>query len=297
MPDEPVRVTFIHGLANKPSPAELRRIWLEALAMPTPADPGLDLGAIGVHVGFVYWADLFYAEPLPASGYEATNDDLKASLEGGRAPTPDAEWRAAMEKRFHAAGGLAAEPPADPDLPGYERIPLPGPLKERIMEEFVREAYAYLWDADGVREKIRGRVLDDLARGPAGQRKVLVGHSQGTFIAYDVLTGVSRCPFVDGLMTIGSPLGVDEVQDRLVWTREDGFPKTLRGEWVNVFDPFDPVARLDPRLANDFRKRGGEVVLDVEESSWGMWRHSATKYLKGPRLRAHLRRLCGRKAA
>jgi hypothetical protein len=126
---------------------------------------------------------------------------------------------------------------------------------------------------------------------------VLVGHSQGTFIVYDVMTGVADCPPIDGFMTIGSPLGVDEVQDRLVWTRDQGFPGKLRGDWVNVFDPFDLVARLDPRLANDFRKAGAEVVIDIEESNWGSWRYSATKYLQGQQLRNQLRRLCDREGA
>ena len=43
-----VHVTFIHGLANKPAPEELRRIWLDALAQPVDGDNGFDLGAVGV---------------------------------------------------------------------------------------------------------------------------------------------------------------------------------------------------------------------------------------------------------
>ena len=94
--------------------------------------------------------------------------------------------------------------------------------------------------------------------------------------------------------TLGSPLGVDEIQDRLVWTRENGFPAKLRGGWVNVYDSLDVVSRPDPKLANDFRKNGKEVVMDVNEQNWGTWRHSATKYFKGPELRRRLRRLCAR---
>jgi hypothetical protein len=63
---------------------------------------------------------------------------------------------------------------------------------------------------------------------------------------------------------------------------------------VNVFDPFDVVSRLDPHLASDFRK-SGEVVIDVREENWGTWRHSATKYLKGLKLRKQ--RLCNREGA
>jgi hypothetical protein len=102
---------------------------------------------------------------------------------------------------------------------------------------------------------------------------------------------------VDGLLTLGSPLGVDEVQDKLVWTRANGFPARLTGRWVNVYDPLDAVARADPRLANDFLRNGLPALEDIEESNWGTWRHSATKYLKGPKLRHALRSLCGREGA
>jgi hypothetical protein len=65
---ENVHVTFMHGLANKPAPPELRRIWLEALRVPVPGDDGFDLGAAGVSDSFIYWADRFYDSPLSANG-------------------------------------------------------------------------------------------------------------------------------------------------------------------------------------------------------------------------------------
>jgi pimeloyl-ACP methyl ester carboxylesterase len=177
----------------------------------------------------------------------------------------------------------------------YERIPLPNFVKKRVMKHFLQEAHDYLYNKNGMRDVIRQRVLDALNQAAqAGGPVVLVGHSQGSFIAYDVLTGVSDCPEIAGLMTFGSPLGVDEVQDRLVWTRDNGFPAKVSGDWVNVYDPFDVVSRLDPKLANDFKKNGERAVIDVKEENWGKWRHSATKYLKGSGLRGHLRRLADR---
>jgi hypothetical protein len=292
-----VHVTFVHGLANKPAPADLRRIWLEALRAPFKGDNGFDLGASGVSDTFVYWADLFYDTPLPASDYESVSDEVSASLKGASSEIPSDAWMEAMRKHYPEAGDAYPDPPVAEHLPNYERIPLPGFVKEAIMAEYLREAHDYLFNVHGIRDTIRLRVMKDLTSCPDGTRRVLVGHSQGTFIAYDILTSVPDCPPIDGFMTIGSPLGVDEVQDRLVWTRANGFPATLRGDWVNVFDAFDPVARLDPRLANDFRKSGKEAVIDVQEENWGTWRHSATKYLKGPMLRAHLRRLCDRVGA
>ena len=287
-----VHAVFIHGLANKPAPEALRRVWLEALAASTASSGGFDLGEEGVESSFVCWSDLFYPEPLPASSYESFVSELEAEL-AAEATVPDDPWAQRLAARLDEEGLEAVdEAPVDPD-DTYERIPLPGFVKRRLMASFVREAHDYLFDVNGMRQTIRRRVLDALEPCAPDARVVLVGHSQGSFIAYDVMQ-LPGCRTIHGFLTLGSPLGIDEIQDKLDWTRDDGFPRTLDGEWVNVYDPWDPVSRPDPRLANDFRKGGREVVVDVEEPNWGRWRHSATKYLKGPELRRHLRRLLDR---
>lgn len=292
---QPVHVTFIHGLANKPAPNELARIWLSALAAPVNGDPGFDLGAVGVSSSFVYWADLFYDHPIPADEYEAAPnraEKLKATI--AQRIEAQAGWEEELLLKLTDGKGAPEDAPIDDTTDGYERIPIPWFIKERLMEHFVKEAHDYLFNTNGIREIIRQRVLDDFAKVPSETRHVLVGHSQGTFIGYDVLTSIPECKKIAGFMTLGSPLGMDEVQDKLTWSRDNGFPTKLIGDWVNVYDPFDVVARLDPVLANDFRKDGVETVIDTKEENWGTWRHSATKYFKGPLLRKHLRILCGR---
>lgn len=287
---QPVHVTFIHGLANKPPAEHLRRIWLEALAVEVEGDEGFSLTDVGVAASFVYWADLFNDEPIPPGEYESVGGDVETELAPEDPELPEDAWTARFQDIY-------PDEFEDPDVTeedeGFERVPLPGFLKKRIMKEFTREAHAYLFNADGIRDTIRARALDAMNSVPEGTRQVLVGHSQGSFIAYDVLTGTD-CREVAGFMTLGSPLGVDEVQDELVWTRDNGFPSKVRGDWVNVYDALDPVSRPDPRLANDFRLNGQERVIDVKEQNWGRWRHSATKYFKGPKLRRHLRALCDR---
>ena len=70
------------------------------------------------------------------------------------------------------------------------------------------------------------------------------------------------------------------------------FPgEKLKGPWINIFDPLDPVVGFDPHFANDYLRDGAEVVVDIRESSWGQWRHNIVKYLSGPRMRAELKRL------
>lgn len=285
---------FIHGLANKPPAADLRRIWLDALAEGFVDNAGFDLGAMGVRDTFVYWANLFYDEPLEAGDYESLGDELGDSAPDD--PQLDADdWTEAMAKHFGLENDELFEdaPVSDADS-GFERVPLPWSVKKRIIKHFLKEAHDYLFNVDGIRDSIRSQVIDEIKKAGNSERVVLIGHSQGSMIAYDVLTGVEDCPQVDGLMTFGSPLGIDEVQDKLIWSLDAGFPEKVIGDWVNVYDPFDVVAGADPRLANDFKHNGEERVIDVNESNWGVWRHSATKYLKGEMLRGHLKNLAGR---
>jgi len=172
------------------------------------------------------------------------------------------------------------------------------------MKIFLRDVHHYLFDAESeprpgetyrVRSVIRDRTIEALRRGAERDRPhVIVAHSLGTVIAYDCLKRVAGCPAVDSLLTIGSPLGLDEVQDKLrpEWTRRDGFPSgQLRVRWTNVFDHLDPVAGFDPDLAHDFQRAGEHAIYDISEPNWGKWRHSIAKYLAGAHLRQQLESL------
>ncbi|MSN27170.1 MAG: hypothetical protein GJV46_15025 [Geobacter sp.] len=155
--------------------------------------PGFDLGAAGVTDSFVYWADLFYDAPIPASEYESRNDGLENSVQKEFEPEHD-RWTDNLLQRMGGEEGAEFEDaPVDANTHGYERIPLPWILKKQLMRHFVKEAHVYLFNINGIRDTIRARVIEDFSQVPAGSRHVLVGHSQGTFIAYDVLTGVAGC--------------------------------------------------------------------------------------------------------
>ena len=181
-----------------------------------------------------------------------------------------------------------------------ERIPLPWFVKKRIMSQFLKDVHHYLFNlefsprADAlykVQDEIRSRVVNELKKnadkpGP----HILVSHSMGTVIAYDCLMRVPDCPAVDGFMTIGSPLGIDEIQDLLApeWSRDNGFPEKVKGSWVNIYDKIDPVTGFDGDIANDYKKNGKEVIEVINEQNWGKWRHNISKYFSGPLLRAAL---------
>ncbi|MBO3273144.1 hypothetical protein [Hymenobacter defluvii] len=324
-------ITFIHGISNKPDEDKLREIWYRALAQDTLGnDDAIDLGAAEVTFSMVYWADVLYDKPLEGESIEEETLQEGAEFElAGTSPDavngdPNTAWRANLqpdEERLVAAleakldaNMLADEvltepiPIADATL---ERIPIPWFIKRRIMEQFLRDVHHYLFnvsfsprpgDTYQVQDVIRERMLARLREGASKEGPhVVVSHSMGTVIAYDCLMRVPGCPAVDALMTIGSPLGLDEVQDKLIpegtvgnhFPAQNAFPSKVKGTWVNVYDRLDPVTGLDGNIANDFKKEGREVINVIQEANWGKWRHNIVKYLAGPKLRAALREQLG----
>ena len=295
-------VVFSHGLDNKPEKDYLCNLWKRKLAH----DSGLDLETFGVTCALNYWADVLYPSPdSNLAAYEAALGDIDGL---GAAP----ELQEMVHKDDERLRRLAVKLDVDPDTVEEnqptelelaavraERVPVPAWLRKRIMARFVRDAHHYFFNIEfsprpgatfRVRDELRRRFIDCLEAGAAHRPLTVVSHSMGTIIAYDCLKHVAECPPIDGLMTIGSPLGLDEVQDFFPGrTGADGFPsEKLNGPWVNVFDPLDVVSCADPYLANDYQRGGQRVVEDIAESNWGTWRHSISKYLQGPRLRSRL---------
>lgn len=304
-------VTFIHGISNKPASEILRASWEAALA-----DGGLDLGAEGVTTSLVYWADVLYPAPeASATSFESVEEGL-----GTAAADDDLSWTEDLPDRERAfvaelgtrlgigrAEGTEADAgnrPGGADEPALEALPLPWPLKRRLMRVLLRDVHHYLFNATHsprpgesyrVQEHIRRLFIDQLQEDAGATRgaHVVVSHSMGTVIAYDCLKNVPDCPAIDGFMTVGSPLGLSEVHDnfRPPYVRREAFPtERLPGRWVNVSDRLDPVA-LDARLANDYQQGGREVIMDRAVRNGGRWRHSSGKYLRQDELVGRLRDL------
>ena len=305
-------VTFIHGMSNQPLPATLLEQWRIALL----DDDGIDLAALGVSLSMVYWADVLY--PRPAAEGAAQESNALELEQGIDQAATDLTWllaapleqQAFVRQLAHDVGlESGVRGPGDqldridPES-SLEAVPLPAPLKRQLMRVFLRSVHHYLFNATfsprqgktyQVRDEVRARTvkaLQDGANNPGPH--IILCHSMGTVICYDVLTNAIEVPAVDALITMGSPLGLSEVQAQLKppWTAADGWPDARLGDgyWANLYDRLDPVCGLHPRIANDFRWRGAERISDIEVSNSGGWRHSIAKYLGQPALRTALQR-------
>ena len=313
-------ITFIHGISNKPPKEKLLTIWQDGLAgNKLSNNDAIDLGTEGVTCSMVYWADVLYEKPLEAGsaeeeGLSGIRDFESAeAAAGGESADPDMSWREEIsgeEKKLvdSLAGKLSFDvlvedtftPPKTAMDKTLERVPLPWFIKRRIMKQFLRDVHHYLFNfkfsprtgvSFDVQNEIRQRTIKELQEGATKPGPhIVVCHSMGTIIAYDCLLRVKDCPTIDGIMTIGSPLGIDEIQDKLKpeYSRQKGFVPNIKSSWVNVYDTLDPVTGFDGNIGNDFLKDGEEVIDVINESNWGIWRHNITKYLSGPKLRAAL---------
>lgn len=336
MPQDSCHLIFIHGLAKKPPRDTLTDIWLDAMNKDNPKPEVFGYDNSGLHVQenaaytLNYWADVFYTDyETDLSSYQEGVDradhyeDVRrrgVSAEAIVLPKPETDGEARFLEGFLHSTGADTALPDDYEVPAetqqgvakglesyaLERVPLPLGVKKAIIRKAAIEAYYYLFNkdykrADGevfqTRQCIQDRFIADLKSARATAEKlVIISHSMGTMIAYDCLRNRTDCPEVDGFLTLGSPLGIDEVQDQLkaAGAPHVDFPSAkLRGEWVNIFDRLDVVCAADPELANDFLDQGTARVKDVNEQNWSEWRHNITHYLKGPKLRNSVHRLGG----
>jgi pimeloyl-ACP methyl ester carboxylesterase len=116
---------------------------------------------------------------------------------------------------------------------------------------------------------------------------VVVGHSLGSVLAYDVLREDAASLDVPLLVTIGSPLAVVEIEDLVV--RPLRVPAPVRA-WRNVADGADFVA-LDPTIRGEYPP--AQRCTDYLVKNPSETHHGATEYLATRPVRDPVRALCG----
>ena len=271
-------VVYIHGIGKQSPPADLKLEWDLALF-------GRDLGG---RSRMAYWADILHppGEPMPTvasmRAADAAELDLDAALERAGLDPDDPKVQVMAEVLLQQAGVPVRSVPAV----GKRVLPLPAfmrkPIAKKFLEAFIADTAAYFFRPE-VRNEARRRLHDLL---PQGEPFTLVSHSQGTVISYEVLAALGADARVEEWVTLGSPLGIQEVQDFLE-PPDHRVPAGVE-KWHNFADPLDPVA-LDKGLASDFDPRGfvqDALVLNARSRRLMDFNpHSAVGYLAHPDVR------------
>ncbi len=248
--EQPSVVIGIHGLENKPPRDEKRNWWRAALVEGLTRNRGID-GA-GLSFEFVYWADLRYESPLTK---DANLEPYAADAGEGPFPSPEPE----AEQTLSTPLGLVYR--------GVDQIQTATgatPVDDVILRNRFDDLWHYHQETSFAQE-VRRRLCDEIVR-HAGSRVLLIAHSMGSLIAYDVLRMLERdAPAVriDHLATLGSPLGLSEVKMKIA--SENGATRVPNnvGCWSNMADRRD-VATIAGDLAADYGPNDyGTAIRDM----------------------------------
>ncbi|MCA1812284.1 MAG: hypothetical protein LC623_09795, partial [Halobacteriales archaeon] len=109
------------------------------------------------------------------------------------------------------------------------------PMGSKTLDIFTRDVYAYLSN-QAVRRAVNAIVADSLQ----GRDCLVVAHSLGTVVTYNVLREAGAAARAKRYITVGSPLGVKAIQ-RFIIPPALAMPPGLR-EWFNAYDERDVVA-------------------------------------------------------
>jgi hypothetical protein len=148
------------------------------------------------------------------------------------------------------------------------------PIFRLVVGRFASDVIDYLFGAP--KAAMQAPVRLALLQGP--KPDIVVAHSLGTIITYDVLSEDAlkeRRPKV--LVTVGCPLGIDNVQDRL--RNGAGRPNPIPAgitEWTNFADRFDPVA-IEATLRDEFKP--SNLIEDEAVNNAAPNNHDLTGYL------------------
>ncbi len=241
-------VIGVHGLLNKPEKALLKSWWSKSIIE-------------GVHrnheksgsfeFDLAYWADVRYKPPIPESEL-----DEKYECAGGIGPLPRHE----ANIKNHIRGELQSR--VGKLLDKKKNLTGLGENVERILCIKAKDLAEY-YDKKNVRDEIRSKLIEVLDR-YRNMKIILVGHSMGSIIAYDVLRlrSDSTATHIEHFITIGSPLGLPIVAHNI--RSEFGSKRTPNNvlNWTNISDPEDNVA-LDFNLGDEFESFSGVQVRDV----------------------------------
>lgn len=148
------------------------------------------------------------------------------------------------------------------------------PFTIRLLPKTIRmiaeETNRYFYNEDNIacdiREKLKKILRPLLAN---GDKILVIGHSLGSVISYDTLWELSHVEQLEGkldLLTIGSPLGMNYVQHRLMGNSEEGNQRypTLISHWTNIASVGD-VTALDRMIYDDFSEMLKLGIIDSLE--------------------------------
>lgn len=256
-------IICIHGLRNKPEEKLLSNWWKRSII------DGLTINGCSTKdfkFKLVYWANYLHQEPL-----RVDEKDRKSPLyiENPYLPFSGYTHHKAGLRKQHWLDNL--EEKMDNilfDHPNADRFNW---LEDKVICHLFPELYNYYYYPDENLKSIKKILREKLFKTIKKHRRkkiMLISHSMGSIIAYDVLAGLcsTRRTPVHTFITIGSPLGLPVIMKKigaehyreLNEYRQLPTPETIRNKWYNFSDLEDKIA-INYDLGDDYTENSGSV--------------------------------------
>ncbi len=297
----PPVLVCIHGLGNKPPRDVLAAWWLSSIRESFRL---FDVPEPRFRFEMVYWADLVHELPLDPAAPQGNPLAVERPYERYKEPPllrKPSELRLAVRAELERLIDRVAFD--EKHIANFDRI------SDVVIRALFRDLEIYTYGTCVDRKKLVrpacDAIQDELAatlRKHTRDRVVLLSHSMGTMIAYDVLANPRYGLSVESLVTIGSPLGLPPVMRRLRQYDSAGSaggcrtPEGVRSRWINLSDLEDQVA-FNYDLADDFapNSRGVRPQDVVVFNTWRDGRkrdpHNIFGYTRTPEAAATLAEL------
>lgn len=286
----------IHGLGNKP-PKDILENWWKLAIEEGFKKIGKPLCPFKFEM--VYWADLMYDKPKDP---EITDKEDPYYLREIYTPSPEKFIAEEHPKRKKILDFITKQ--LDSLFLNKDFTLNYTSITDTILERYFKDLDAYykekcddenLTDCE-IKKIIRKRTVDIISKYKKDEI-LIIGHSMGSIIAYDVLSfSIPSIP-IDSFITIGSPLGIPIVKSKIATEREQNHldktqlnaPDSIVRNWYNFSDVEDKVA-IDYQLGDDFSANINLVnPIDFEVTNDYMFDeernpHKSYGYLRTPQL-------------
>lgn len=257
----------IHGLSNKPTKEVLAEGWEKAIREGLRKNEEIENAPI--NFSSVYWADVMYPEPDP-------HPDLYKEAEEGALKTYKDSWLDAVKaKAFDWSGDVLDT------MKNYFGVDA---FADTVLKLKLQDLSRY-YEEENIRTKLRDLLRKETLK-HTDKRVMILSHSMGTIIAYDVLRNIGKEHprlIIDHFVTLGSPLGLPHVKYKAAQENPLIRTPSVVKRWSNFADKRDPVS-MDVHLAGDYAANDNGVAVndDLVANDWGGIHHKSYGYLRTP---------------
>ena len=299
----------IHGLANKPEKEILEEWWKKSITEGLEKNCSINQQAFDFRM--VFWANLLYRfqqhtdEDFDFDGLYNAQPYIEA--EKGTLKVYKDSWIDDFVSGIKDVGGSAID-----FMMLHVNVDR---ITDWLLGKLVRDLDFYYDENRKIRNRTNQleharKVLQDELKNVLLEEKgkdiMLIAHSMGSIIAYDVLRDLGQTDLevkISHFITIGSPLGLPLVKGKII--QERGYdpvvrtPSIVTKSWVNFADKKDKVA-IDSHLRDDYdeNRTGVRVIDDLVANDYKGTlgdhnHHKSYGYLRTPELSNHIKEFLG----